>query len=409
MVLENIMRDVIYLDYSATTPCDPKVVEEMLPYFTENFGNANSAHMFGQKALEAIDVARNRIKDVINANFDEVIFTSGATESTRIAITRTANSLLKAGRDRFLTLPTEHKATLTMADYLKSQGFKVEFLEVQEDGLLNLNILEEKLDEKVGIISICYTNNETGVTQNIKKIIELCHKYGVLVHVDATQAFGKMRIDVKELGIDFMSASGHKVYGPKGIGLLFCQKSNMKHLRVPRANHAVEFGIRAGTIPTPLCVGFGKAAEIANSEMDRNWEHISELRQIFIDGITSQLDEIYINGSQESNYPGIIDVSFRGCEGEALMMEAKRIAISSGSACTSNSLSISHVLDAMKVPADIAQSSLRITIGKLTKRSDIETAVEDLVMATQKLRSMSPVWDMIKSGIDVNTVFRNRR
>ena len=400
------MRDIVYLDYAATTPCDSIVVEEMLPYFSLNFGNPNSIHKFGMEAKDALDIARNRIKEVINSDFDEVIFTCGATESTKIALTRTAQSLLKSGKNRFLTLTTEHKATLTIANYLKSNGFDVEFLSVQNDGLLDLNLLNNSLNEKTGILSVCLTNNETGTTQNIKQITDICHKHGVLVHVDATQSFGKIKLDVKDIDVDFMSASGHKIYGPKGIGLLFCKKSNMKHLRVPKANHEVEFGIRDGTVPVPLCVGFGKAAEIANSNIEKNLKHVTELRKILIDGITSQLEEIYINGSMYSNYPGIVNMSFRGCEGEALMMEANKIAISSGSACTSNSLSVSHVLDAMGIPADIAQSSLRITIGKSTSKSDIEIAIENLVNATKKLRKMSPVWDMIKAGVDIDSVFK---
>ena len=314
--------------------------------------------------------------------------------------------LNKSGKNRFITLPTEHKATLSVANYLKSNGFEVKFLEVDSDGILDLDVLKKALDDKVGMVSICHANNETGTIQDIKKIIKICHEHGALVHIDATQSLGKMKIDTKDLDVDFMSASGHKIYGPKGIGLLFCKKSNMKFLRVPRANPDVEFGIRAGTIPVPLCVGFGKAIEIADSEMEKNWNHISELRKIFIDGVKSQLEEIYINGSETSNYPGIVNMSFRGCEGEALMMESKRIAVSSGSACTSNILSISHVLDAMKVPADIAQSSLRITIGKETSKEDIQIAIEDLVNATKKLRKMSPVWDMIKAGLDIDSIFK---
>ena len=397
---------MIYLDYAATTPCDPLVVQVMIPYFSEVFGNPNSLHKFGMDAREAVDNARTQIKQVLNSDFEEIIFTSGTTESTRIALTRTAKYLLKSGKNKILTLPTEHKATLTTVNLLKTDGVEVEFLEVDSSGILHPEVLENALNDKVGIVSICHANNETGTVQDIRKIIELCHKNGALVHLDATQSFGKIKIDVRDLDIDFMSASGHKIYGPKGIGLLFCKKSNKKYLRVPRANPEVEFGIRAGTIPVPLCVGLGKAAEIANSEMEKNWNHVSELREIFINGIKSQLDEIYVNGSEKSNYPGIINMSFRGCEGEALMMEAGKIAVSSGSACTSNILSISHVLDAMKIPADIAQSSLRITIGKDTSEADIKIAIEDLVNATKKLRNMSPVWDMIKAGIDIDSVFK---
>lgn len=397
---------MIYLDYAATTPCDAIVVQEMLPYFAEIFGNPNSLHKFGMDAKDALDVARNRIATAINSEFAEVIFTSGATEAINIAIIRSMNSMLKSGKNRFLTLPTEHKATLTVANYLQKNGFEVEFLDVNRDGILEVETLEGALNERVGMLSICHINNETGTMQDIRKIIEMCHKNGVLVHIDATQSLGKTKIDVRGLDIDFLSASGHKVYAPKGIGILFCKKTNMKYLRVPKANPEVEFGIRAGTVPVALCVGMGKAIEIASKGIDKNWKYVETLREIFINGIKSQLDEIYINGSEKSNYPGIINMSFRGCEGEALMMEAKRIAVSSGSACTSNVLSISHVLDAMKVPADIAQSSLRITIGRETTEDDIAVAVEDLVNATKKLRNMSPVWDMIKAGIDIDSVFK---
>ena len=397
---------MIYLDYAATTPCDAAVLQEMLPYFTEVFGNPNSLHKFGMDAKDALDVARMRVADALNANFEEIIFTSGATESTNIAVIRTMKSLQKAGKSRFLTLPTEHKATLTVANYLKSNGFNVEFLEVNREGILEIETLQNALNDNVGMLSICHINNETGTMQDIRNIIDICHKHGVLVHVDATQSLGKTKIDVQDLDIDFLSASGHKVYAPKGIGILFCKKANKKYLRVPRANPEVEFGIRAGTIPVCLCVGMGKAIEIANKDIDKNWQHAVKLRNIFIDGIKSQLEEIYINGSEKSNYPGIINMSFRGCEGEALMMEAKHIAVSSGSVCTSNVLSISHELDAMKVPADIAQSSLRITIGKSTTEADIRVAIDDLVSATKKLRNMSPVWDMIKAGIDIDSVFK---
>ena len=396
---------MIYLDYAATTPCDAVVLQEMLPYFTEIFGNPNSLHKFGMDAKEALDIARTRVTSAINADFGEVIFTSGATESTNIAVIRTLKSLQKFGKNRFLTLPTEHKATLTAANYLKNNGFDVEFLQVNREGILEIETLHNELNEQVGMLSICHVNNETGTMQDIRRIIEICHKHNVLVHIDATQSLGKTKIDVKDSDIDFLSASGHKVYAPKGIGILFCKKANMKYLRVPKANPEVEFGIRAGTVPVCLCVGIGKAVEIANNDIEKNWQHAVKLRKIFIDGIKSQLEEIYINGSEKSNYPGIINMSFRGCEGEALMMEAKHIAVSSGSACTSNVLSISHVLDAMKVPADIAQSSLRISIGKETTEDNIAVAVEDLVNATKKLRNMSPVWDMIKAGIDIDSVF----
>lgn len=398
------MKYPIYLDYAATTPCATNVFDVMAPYFYQKFGNPNSLHFYGNEAIEGLDEARRQVVDLINADFDEIIFTSGSTEASNISIIRTILSIKKD----FITTKTEHKSILDIANHLKMNGTKIVLLDIQKDGLLDLNYLEQNLNENSGLVSICLVNNETGVLQDIKKITEICHKNGTLVHIDATQGFGKIPIDVKNIPVDFMSVSGHKIYGPKGIGALYCKKSNMKYLRVPRANHEVEFGIRAGTVPVALCVGMGYAAYLAKNDMEQNLKHISELREMFIKGIMSQLDEIYINGSTEKNYPGIINMSFRGCEGEALMMEAKRIAVASGSACTSNKLSISHVLDAMKIPADIAQSSLRISIGKDTTKSNIEIAIEDLVNATKKLRDISPVWDMIKSGVDIDSIFNGR-
>jgi cysteine desulfurase len=377
----------------------------MAPYFCDTFGNPNSLHAFGIAALEGLDAARIRVKNLIRSKFEETIFTSGATESNRISIIRTMRSLSKSGKNHFMTLKTEHKSVLDCADYLKRNGCDITLLNVQKDGLLDLNYLAESIKDTTGLLSVCFVNNETGVLQNIKKIAEVCHSKNVLLHADATQAFGKIPIDVNLLDVDFMSASGHKIYGPKGVGVLYFKSSNKKLIRVPGANQEVEFGIRAGTVPVALCVGCGKAAEIAMSEQNDNLNRYKKFREKFIKKITSELDEIYVNGSSEHNYPGIVNMSFRGCEGEALMKEASGIAVSSGSACTSNKLTISHVLDAMNIPADIAQSSLRITFGKPTSESDVDVAAAELIKAAKKLRAMSPVWDIIMSGLDVDKVF----
>jgi cysteine desulfurase len=401
-------RPPIYLDYAATTPCLTSVLDEMIPYFTEHYGNPNSQHSAGHAALNALNEARDRVRNLIIADFEEIVFTSGSTESSRIAIERTAISLAKTGRRKFITTKSEHKSVLDCADALKSRDIEVLYLKINGDGLVDFDHLDSILSESVGLLSICMVNNETGVLQDIKKITELCHVRGVLIHVDATQAFGKMPLDVKELDIDFMSASGHKIYGPKGTGVLFYKKKNKKLLRVPGANYEVEFGIRSGTVPVPLCVGMGKAAEIALHEMAHDFANISKLRQELVSNFTESIEEVYVNGSRTSHYPGIVNISLRGCEGEALMMECKRIMISSGSACTSNKLTISHVLDAMGVPADIAQSSLRISVGKFTTESDIMIAIEDITAATTKLRKMSPVWDMIKSGINLDSIFEGK-
>ncbi|MDR0630909.1 MAG: cysteine desulfurase [Holosporales bacterium] len=388
------MAHKVYLDYSATTPCDEIVLNEMIPYFTTKFGNPNSIHEFGNEALDALNTARSHVAKLINSEFNEIVFTSGATESNKIAIERTVNFI----KGDFITAPTEHKSVLDLAG--KS------FLKLNSEGVIDLEYLDNLLDGNPTLVSICMVNNETGTLQDIAKIAQICHSKKALIHTDATQAFGKIPIDVKELDVDFLSASGHKIYGPKGVGILFYKTINRKYIRVDNANHEVEFGIQAGTVPVPLCVGMGKATEIANETLMDNLTKITKLRKMLLDGVSSQLEEIYINGSSESNYPGIVNISFRGCEGEALMMECSRIAVSSGSACTSNKLSISHVLKAMGIPADIAQSSLRITIGKNTTAAEIEIAIEDLVNATLKLRKFSPIWDMIKMGIDVNSVFQ---
>jgi cysteine desulfurase len=395
----------IYLDYAATTPCSERVLEAMLPYFTEHYGNPNSLHAFGFDALKALDTARSEVSGLIGSDPEEIVFTSGSTESSRIAIERVSSF----NRKKFVTTKSEHKSVLDCADTLKSRGIDVSYLKIKNDGLIDFEHLDNLLsDSSVGLISICMVNNETGVLQDIKRIAGLCHSKGVLLHTDATQAFGKVPLDIRDLDVDFLSASAHKIYGPKGVGILFFKKANKRLLRVPMANHEVEFGVRAGTVPVALCVGMGKAAQIAKSEMMEDLSRISGFRSMLIENLSAVLDEIYINGSFESHYPGIVNISFRGCEGEAIMMECKRIAVSSGSACTSNKLSISHVLDSMGIPADIAQSSIRISIGKPTTEADILIAIEDLIAATTKLRKMSPIWDMIKAGMDIGSIFEGK-
>lgn len=397
----------VYLDYAATTPCDPVVFERMKPYFLEIYGNSNSFHVYGSKAQEGLYNARRQIAKDLNAEHKEVIFTSGASEASNIAILRTIDRT----KCDFFTAKTQHASVISIANNLQSHGTNVHYLKVDHDGLLDLNVLEEELKKSTelsppGLVSVCWVNNETGTMQDIKKISDLCHKYGSLLHVDGTQAFGRFHIDVKDLDIDFMSASGHKIYAPKGIGVLYCKSAVAKYLRIPRANPDVEFGIRAGTVPVALCVGMAEASRIAQTYIESELERLKLLRKEFIDTMKHNLEEIYVNGSPTYNYPGIINMSFRGCEGEALMMESPRIAISSGSACTSNKLTISHVLGAMGVDPDIAQSSLRITMGRPTTVDDIKIATEDLTNATQKLRAMSPIWDMIKAGIDINSTFK---
>ena len=400
-------EEQIYLDYAATTPCDDRVLLEMFDAFKNNFGNPNSLHKYGENAMTSLSIARSHVCNLLNVNNHEIMFTSGATESINIAISRSIQKLSKSGKNHLITFKTEHKATIDSAKSLERSGMVVDILGVTNEGLINFDELEKKITSSTAMISVCYVNNETGVLQDAERLVALCRKYSVLLHLDATQALGKIPIDLSCLDVDMLSASGHKIYGPKGIGILFCRKKHQSLIRMPLGNLDVEYGIRSGTPPVPLCVGLGEATKIAKKEMSSDLARITDLRNKFISGITSQIPEIYINGCQESNYPGIINMSFRGCEGEALMMEANKIAIASGSACTSNKLTISHVLDAMGVKHDIAQSSLRISIGKYTNEQDIDIAIDNLVNATKKLRSISPVWDMIQEGVDLDEFFKD--
>ncbi len=386
---------MIYLDYAATTPCDKRVVDAMLPYFTSNFGNPSSIHKYGEDALLALSDARQKVADLINAEFDEIAFTSGATESNNIVITRAVKE------KQAISFKTEHKCIIDM--FQRNNWL---LLDVQSDGIVDLQKLEYAISDNVAIVSVCLVNNETGVLQNVAKIAEICHKHGVLLHTDATQGFGKIDIDVKALDIDFLSASAHKIYGPKGVGIVFYKKKHRKLLMQKFSNPDIEYGIRSGTVPVPLCVGLGKAAEIVKQEMHDDFERISRLRKLAV-SMTEDMDEVYVNGSETSFYPGILNISVRGCEGEALMMEIGDVCVSSGSACTSNKLTISHVLDAMGIAPDIAQSSLRFSFGKYTTESEVVTAMTNLKIAADKLRKMSPIWEMIKKNMNIDEIFKN--
>lgn len=396
----------VYLDYAATTPCDDFVLSEMFDAYRNCFGNPNSLHKYGEYAATLLSVARSNICSILNANNYEIIFTSGATESINIALSRTMQKMSSSGRNHIITFATEHKATIDAVKFLERFcNVEVSILGVDEDGIIDIAGVENVIKSSTAMISVCHVNNETGTLQDIRALSVLCKKYDVILHLDATQSFGKMAIDVDNDGIDMMSISAHKIYGPKGIGILYCRKKLQSNLRVPGGNLDIEYGIRLGTQPVPLCVGMGAAAKIAKSKMIDDYARITKLRNRFVSGVKGQLSEIYINGSESSNFPGIINMSFRGCEGEALMMEANNIAIASGSACTSNKLTISHVLDAMHVKHDIAQSSLRISIGRYTTEEEVDIAIESLVSATNKLRDISPVWDMIQDGIDLDEFF----
>ena len=400
LVLDDL--EYIYLDYQSTTPMDPRVFKAMEPYFCVDFGNPHSRnHVYGWRAEEAVENARADIAKLIAANPSEVIFTSGATESNNLAIQGLAEYYDKK---HIITLTTEHKCVLESCRQLELQGFKVTYLSPLSSGLVDLDELERAITPDTLLVSIMAVNNEIGVIQPLAKIGKLCREKGVFFHTDAAQAFGKIPLDVKEMCIDLMSISGHKIYGPKGIGALYVGKKPRVRLRAQIHGGGQERGMRSGTLPTPLCVGLGMASKIAMDEMEKDNKHALKLRNQMLDMLQKSLTKIVINGDLESRIPGNLNISFAGVEGEGLMAGMKNVCLSSGSACTSASLEPSYVLRAIGVSEDMAHTSLRIGIGRFTTEQDIETAGNAIIQAVTKLRDMSPLWDMMEEGIDINQI-----
>ncbi len=398
------MKKPIYLDYQATTPCDPRVVEAMIPYFTDNFGNAHSRnHAFGWTAEEAIETARLEIADLIHADPKEIIFTSGATESNNLAIIGLAE-FYGDKKNHIITCQTEHKCVLETCRYLEAKGFTVTYLPVNANGLIDLDALKNAITDKTLLVSIMAVNNEIGVIQPLKEIGALCRKNGVFFHTDAAQAVGKISLDVNELNIDLLSISGHKIYGPKGIGALYVRKKPRVRLKSLIHGGGQERGMRSGTLPTPLCVGLGKACKFAQTEMVAENERITHLSQKMYKALTQKLPEIYLNGDAVKRIPGNLNISFAYVEGEGLMMAIKGLAVSSGSACTSASLEASYVLRALGVSEELAHTSLRIGIGRFTTDDDVNKAVDDIITAVEKLRHLSPLWEMAQEGIDISSI-----
>lgn len=393
----------IYLDYAATTPIDRRVLDKILPYMTEMFGNpASNSHAYGWEAEEAVEEARKHIADLINADSKEIVFTSGATESNNLAIKGAAQFYKTKGK-HLITVKTEHKAVLDTMRELERQGFEVTYLNVQENGLLDLEELKSAIRPDTILISVMWVNNEIGVIQNIPEIGKICRENKIVFHVDAAQACGKTPVDVEAANVDLLSMSGHKIYAPKGIGALYVRRKPRVRLEAQMHGGGHERGFRSGTLPTHQIVGMGEAFRLAKLELEQDTAHALKLRQIFLDGI-KDIEEVYINGDLENRVATNLNVSFNFVEGESLIMAVKEIAVSSGSACTSASLEPSYVLRALGRNDELAHSSLRITFGRMTTEEEVKFAAELIKSKIGKLRELSPLWEMFKDGIDLSTV-----
>ena len=397
------VKTPVYLDYAATTPVDKRVAEKMIPYLTETFGNpASNSHAFGWEAEEAVEKARADIAALINADSKEIVFTSGATESDNLAIKGAANFYKTKGK-HLITVKTEHKAVLDTMRELERQGFEVTYLGVQENGLIDLEELKAAIRDDTILISVMWVNNEIGVVQDIPAIGEICRERKIIFHVDAAQACGKVPVDVEAAKVDLLSMSGHKVYGPKGIGALYVRRKPRVRLEAQMHGGGHERGFRSGTLPTHQIVGMGEAFRIAKEEFEQDMAHYRKLRDIFLKGIEG-IEEVYINGDLEHRAPNNLNVSFNFVEGESLIMAVKELAVSSGSACTSASLEPSYVLRALGRNDELAHSSLRITFGRMTTEEEVKFAAELIKSKIGKLRELSPLWEMFKDGIDLNSI-----
>ena len=393
----------VYLDNAATTRVDPRVAEKMIPFLSEIYGNpASSSHSFGWVAEEAVENARTQIADLLHADSKEIIFTSGASESDNLAIKGAAHFYQSKGK-HLITVKTEHKAVLDTMRELERQGFEVTYLDVQENGLIDLNVLKAALRDDTILVSVMWVNNEIGVIQDIDAIGEICREHGIVFHVDAAQAAGKVEIDVTKTKVDLLSLSAHKIYGPKGIGALYVRRKPRIRLEAQMHGGGHERGFRSGTLASHQIVGMGEAFRIAKEEMAAENERLLGLRNRFLELIDG-IEEVYINGDMEHRYVGNLNISFNFVEGESLIMAVKELAVSSGSACTSASLEPSYVLRALGRNDELAHSSLRITFGRFTTLEEVEYAANLLKSKIGKLRDLSPLWEMHQEGIDLSTV-----
>jgi len=395
----------VYLDNNATTPVDPQVLEAMLPYFCEKFGNAASrSHQFGWEAEQAVEQARQQVADVIGAEAKEIIWTSGATESNNLAIKGVAAMYEDKGR-HIITQVTEHKAVLDPCKYLEQHGFRVTFLPVDRFGRIDLNQLVDAIRDDTILVSIMHGNNEIGTLQPIAEIGRICKERGILFHTDCCQTFGKVPIDVEQMGIDLLSCSGHKIHGPKGVGALYVRRKRPRVRCAPIIHGGGhERGMRSGTLNVPGIVGMGKAAELCRLHMDTEPARIAALRDRLRDGILSQLDEVFLNGHPTERTPTNLNLSFAYVEGESLMMGFSEIAVSSGSACTSASLEPSYVLKALGVGDELAHSSIRFSLGRFNTVEEIDYTVQRVVQTVRRLRELSPLYELAKEGVDLKSV-----
>jgi len=393
----------IYMDYGATTPVDPRVVDAMIPWLREHFGNpASRSHAWGWEAEEAVENARSQVAALVGADPREIVWTSGATESINLAIKGAAH-FYKTRGNHLITVKTEHKATLDTMRELERQGFEVTYLDVQEDGLLDLNKLKDAIRPDTILISVMHVNNEIGVIQDIVTIGNMCREKGIIFHVDAAQATGKIAINLADLPIDLMSLASHKTYGPKGIGALFVRRKPRIRIEAQIHGGGHERGMRSGTLPTHQCVGMGEAFKWAQLEMKQDYEKALRLQKRLIAGLQN-MEQVFINGNLIQRVPHNLNISFNYVEGESLIMGIKGLAVSSGSACTSASLEPSYVLRALGRSDELAHSSLRMTIGRFTEEEEIDYAISTITQNVGKLRDLSPLWEMFKDGVDISSI-----
>jgi cysteine desulfurase len=393
----------IYMDYSATTPVDPRVVDKMIPYLREQFGNpASRSHAYGWDAERAVEEARENVAALVNADPREIIWTSGATESDNLAIKGAAHFYKGKGK-HIITVKTEHKAVLDTTRELEREGYEVTYLDVKDDGLIDIDVFKAALRPDTILVSVMHVNNEIGVIQDIATIGEICREKGIIFHVDAAQATGKVEIDLQKLKVDLMSFSAHKTYGPKGIGALYVRRKPRVRIEAQMHGGGHERGMRSGTLATHQIVGMGEAFRIAREEMATENERIRMLRDRLLRGL-SQIEEVYVNGDMESRVPHNLNISFNFVEGESLIMAVKDVAVSSGSACTSASLEPSYVLRALGRNDELAHSSIRFTVGRFTTEQDVDYVINLLNTKIAKLRDLSPLWEMHKDGVDLSTI-----
>ena len=395
----------IYMDYGATTPVDPRVVDAMIPWLREHFGNpASRSHAWGWEAEEAVEKARGYVADLVGADPREIVWTSGATESDNLALKGAAHFYKDKGK-HLITVKTEHKAILDTMRELEREGFEVTYLDVEEDGLLDLNKLKAAIRPDTSLISVMFVNNEIGVIQDIEAIGKLCRERGIIFHVDAAQATGKVEINLETLPVDLMSLASHKTYGPKGIGALYVRRKPRVRIEPQMHGGGHERGMRSGTLPTHQCVGMGEAFRIAKLEMKQDLDKAARLQKKLLDGLTG-IEQVFINGTMApgKRVPHNLNISFNYVEGESLIMGIKGLAVSSGSACTSASLEPSYVLRALGRSDELAHSSLRMTIGRFTTDEEIDYAVTSIKHNVAKLRELSPLWEMFKDGVDLSTI-----